>query len=102
MKEGLELFYHGKELGREGEEVVEELELHGKQELVERKEGAKCTGRRNLSRGKKERGLGSFTLCNVMGIALGGPSYFDYLALRNCDYKVNFITLSFNEPNMIM
>jgi len=36
---GTRAFLHGKELGREGEEAVEALELHGKKELVEREEG---------------------------------------------------------------
>ena len=68
----------------------------GQSTQAERKEG---TGRE----GRRRAGLECLiTLCNVMGIALGGPSYFNYLALRNCDCKVNFITLSFNEPNMGM
>ena len=69
---------------------------------MEREKRRSRHGKKEMGREAREGGLGLITLCNVMGIALGGPSYFNYLALRNCDCKVNFITLLFNEPNIVM
>ena len=46
----------------------------GRRKLVEREKRRSRHGKKEMGREAREGGLGLITLCNVMGIALGGPS----------------------------